>query len=189
MSLVANLYKRFEHLVHELAKFGSVGAVAFVITFGVGNVLHIGFGVGELTSTGIATVIATTFAYAANRYWTFRHREQSGMGREYVLFFALNAIGLVITWLFQGFTKFVLDLQGPLAYNGSLIVGTGAATLFRYWAYKRWVFLPADAPQVDHSGLPEAAQPQESARTLSHDLGRPINDQPTPGYAEFTTRP
>ncbi|WP_243722594.1 GtrA family protein [Actinomadura sp. 7K507] len=157
MSLVANLHRRFEHLVRELAKFGSVGAIAFVITIVIGNALHSGMGVGPLTSNGVATLIATTFSYLANRYWTFRHRDRTGLGREYVLFFALNGVGLVITELFIGFTHYVLGLSGPLAYNASLIIGTGVASLFRFWSYKKWVFLPASAPRVDPaSGLPEA---------------------------------
>lgn len=159
MSLVANLYRRFAHLVHELAKFGSVGAVAFVITVGVGNALHTGLGMGPLTSNGIATVIATSFAYVANRFWTFRHRDRTGLGREYLLFFALNGVGLVITELFIGFTHYVLELTGPIAFNASLVVGTGVATLFRFWSYKKWVFLPTSAPPVDPaSGLPEVAE-------------------------------
>ena len=157
MSLVANLHRRFEHLVRELAKFGSVGAIAFVITLAIGNVLHTGLGVGPLTSNGVATLVATTFSYLANRYWTFRHRDRTGLGREYVLFFALNGVGLVITELFIGFTHYVLGLSGPLSYNAALIIGTGVASLFRFWSYKKWVFLPASAPPVDlASGLPEA---------------------------------
>ncbi|SEG90823.1 Putative flippase GtrA (transmembrane translocase of bactoprenol-linked glucose) [Thermomonospora echinospora] len=156
MSLVANLYRRFEHLVRELAKFGSVGALAFVITIGVANALQFGLHLGPLKSNAAATVVATTFAYAANRYWTFRHRDRSGLGREYALFFALNGIGLVITNLVIGFTHYGLGQDGPLAYNAALIVGTGIATLFRFWSYKKWVFLPAEAPPVDPaSGLPE----------------------------------
>ncbi|WP_131740086.1 GtrA family protein [Actinomadura roseirufa] len=157
MSLVASIQRRFAHLVRELAKFGSVGAIAFVITFALANALHTGLGVGPLTSNGVATVVATTFSYAANRYWTFRHRDRTGLGREYVLFFALNGVGLAITQLFVGFTSYVLELSGPIPFNASLVVGTGVATLFRYWAYKKWVFLPPTAPQVDPaSGLPEA---------------------------------
>ncbi|MBO2452025.1 GtrA family protein [Actinomadura barringtoniae] len=204
MSLVANLYRRFAHLVHELAKFGSVGAIAFVITFGLGNGLHTGLGMGPLSSNGIATVVATTFAYVANRYWTFRHRDRTGLGREYVLFFALNGVGLVITEIFIGFTHYVLGLHGALAYNAALIVGTGVATLFRFWSYKKWVFLPAEAPQVDPaSGLPEAAPEPEHAPAdeapardtgghplPSHKLSRPIDSRPqAEGLAEYTQTP
>lgn len=169
MSLVANLHRQFEHLVRELAKFGSVGAIAFVITVVIGNGLHSGLGVGPLTSNAVATVIATTFSYLANRYWTFRHRDRTGLGREYALFFALNGVGLVITELFIGFTHYVLGLSGPVSYNAALIIGTGVASLFRFWSYKKWVFLPASAPPVDPaSGLPEAppahsAAPADSA--------------------------
>ncbi|MXQ64698.1 GtrA family protein [Actinomadura rayongensis] len=170
MSRLVHLYRRFAHIVHELAKFGSIGAISAVITFGVGNALHLGFGLGELTSTGIATVIAATFAYVANRYWTFRHRDQSGLGREYVIFFALNGVGLLITWLFQGAVKFGLEMRGPVAYNVSLVIGTAAATLFRYWSYKRWVFLPAE------DGADTGAQP----------VPGPLS-RPTPqGQAEFS---
>ncbi|WP_243716510.1 GtrA family protein [Actinomadura sp. KC345] len=211
MSLVANLHRRFEHLVRELAKFGSVGAIAFVITLAIGNVLHTGMGVGPLTSNGVATLIATTFSYLANRYWTFRHRDRTGLGREYVLFFALNGVGLVITELFIGFTHYVLGLSGPLSYNAALIIGTGVASLFRFWSYKKWVFLPASAPRVDPaSGLPEApGTPAEDTpaedtpipdalttegpgvhRANGHEapsarLGRPLGSRAAEDYAEI----
>jgi putative flippase GtrA len=143
--------ERLRRVARELAKFGSVGAVAFTICFGLFNVLHAsqGAGLGPLTANGIATVIATTFAYFANRYWTFRHRDRTGLGREYSLFFGLNAVGLVITELFLGFGHYVLSMTGALATNGFLVIGTGFATLFRYWAYRRWVFLAVVPPALD----------------------------------------
>ncbi|MDL4776096.1 MULTISPECIES: GtrA family protein [Thermomonosporaceae] len=194
MSLVATLHRRFAHLVRELAKFGSVGAIAFVITLVLGNALNSGMGVGPLTSNGVATVVATTFSYLANRYWTFRHRDRTGLGREYVLFFALNGVGLVITELFIGFTHYVIGATGPLAYNISLVIGTGVATLFRFWSYKKWVFLPTSAPPVDPaSGLPETGprapaggeapgQPADGRGLPGQGLGRPAGTQD----AEFT---
>lgn len=155
MSFVTSLYRRFAHLVHELAKFGVIGIVGAVITFGISNVLHAGVGMGPITSFGIATVIATTFSYFANRYWTFRHRDNAGLGREYVLFFVLSGIGLGITELFIGFNYYVLGFQGILAYNVAQVIGTAIATLFRYWSYKKWVFLP-----VGPGSLPEPAYEQ-----------------------------
>jgi putative flippase GtrA len=141
MVFFTSLYKRVRRLARELAKFGSVGAMAFVVTAGFFNLFrYLGF--GPLTSVSVATVIAATFSYFANRFWTFRHRDNnaSDMGREYVLFFALNGIGLAITQIFIGFTHYVLHLEGGLADNGALVIGTGFATMFRYYAYKRWVF-------------------------------------------------
>lgn len=155
--IAVGLYRQFAHLFQELAKFGVIGVLNFIITIAISDTLHLVVGLGPLTSFGIGTAVATTFSYFANRYWTFRHRDTTGLGREYVLFFVFNGVGLVITWVFIGVTHYVLGIQSGLAYNISQVVGTGAATLFRYWAYKKWVFLPATAPPVDpHTGLPEA---------------------------------
>ncbi|GLY76868.1 GtrA family protein [Actinoallomurus iriomotensis] len=184
MSIAVNLYRRFAHLVHELAKFGVIGVLNFIITIGISDTLHLGFGVGPLTSFGVGTVVATTFSYFANRYWTFRHRDTSGLGREYVLFFVLNGVALFITWVFIGVTHYLLGLQGGIAYNAAQVVGTGAATLFRYWAYKKWVFLPASAPPVDpHTGLPEAG-----AETAESESESETADEPEPVSAGVAKR-
>jgi putative flippase GtrA len=161
VSFIAGLNRRFAHLRRELAKFGSVGAIAFVITFGIFNLLHVSAGVGPISANVIATVVATTFAYFANRHWTFRHRDRTGVGREYVLFFVLNGVGLVITSLFVGFTTYVLGLEGVVPSNASLIIGTGVATLFRFWSYKKWVFrsVRQAVPQEAYSRAAAAARP------------------------------
>jgi len=139
---------RLRRLARELMKFGSVGAVAFVITISCFNLFTMAAGIGPLTSNGLATVIAATFSFYANRHWTFKGRKTENVGREYVLFFILNAVGLAITQLFVGFTYYVLVLRGAIAGNISLVLGTGVATFFRYYAYKRWVFRkpPARVP-------------------------------------------
>ena len=44
----------------------------------------------------ISTIIAATLAFIGNRFWTWRHRERTGLGREYVLYFGFNPVGLLI---------------------------------------------------------------------------------------------
>ncbi|GAA3526681.1 hypothetical protein GCM10022419_001730 [Nonomuraea rosea] len=156
MDFVKRLYERFESLVHELAKFGSIGAIAFVIDTGLYNVFLLGLEWGPLTSKVLATTISATFAYAGNRYWTFRHREQSGLGREYFLFFLLNGIALLFGLLMIGFAKYTLHLHDGLSLNIANFVGVGLGTLFRYWSYKKWVFLEATEPipvELPESGI------------------------------------
>jgi len=140
------LYQRFATLVHELTKFGTIGAAAFVIDTGMYNLFLLGTGLGPLTSKVFATVISATFAYAGNRFWTFRHREQSGLGREYFLFFLLNGIALLFGLLVIGFTTYTLHLDDPLSLNIANIIGVCLGTLFRFWSYKKWVFLEATEP-------------------------------------------
>ncbi|MDP4506678.1 GtrA family protein [Nonomuraea turcica] len=156
MDFVKRLYERFAALVHELAKFGSIGAVAFVLDTGVYNLFLLGLEWGPLTSKVLATTISATFAYAGNRFWTFRHREQSGLGREYFLFFLLNGIALLFGLLVIGFTKYTLNLDDGLSLNIANFLGVGLGTLFRYWSYKKWVFLEATEPIPVE--LPEAVR-------------------------------
>ena len=75
MDLLRDLYARFRVLIHEVAKFGIVGVLAFILTLGGANVLHSGAGLGPLTSATIANVVATVFAFLGNKLWAFRHRK------------------------------------------------------------------------------------------------------------------
>ena len=100
MDLLRDLYVRFRVLIHEVAKFGIVGILAFLITIGGANWLRYGAGLGPLTSVTIATIVATVFAFLGNKLWAFRHRKGSHLGRESVLFFVFNGIGLLIQLAF-----------------------------------------------------------------------------------------
>ncbi|GAA3116779.1 GtrA family protein [Planomonospora alba] len=162
MQFLRQAYERFADLVHELAKFGTVGAFAFVIDVGGFNLFHYVLGWwGTLTSKVVATVIATTFAYFGNRYWTYRHREQSGLTREYFLFFLLNGVALLIGLLVVGFTRYTLELSDPLSINVANLFGIGLGTLFRFFSYKKWVFLAA----TEDIDTPRELPADEDART------------------------
>ena len=149
MSFVRTFYVRWQTLVHEIAKFGIVGAFCYVIDVGLFNVFHFGWGWGPITSKTLSTIIAATVNYFANRHWSFQHRARSGTRREYSLFIVLNFIGLGIALAFLGFGHYVLKQTSPLATNvWGNVVGTGMATFFRFWAYKRFVFLHPDHPKA-----------------------------------------
>jgi len=147
-SLLRSLYGRVEHLVHEVAKFGLVGLAALVVDVGLFNLLCYGTGPlhGKVLTAKIVSVcVATTVAYFGNRYWTFRHRGRTSFGREYLLFFVLNAVGLAISVGCLWFSHYALGLTSALADNISAnVIGLGLGTLFRFWSYRRWVF-PDDA--------------------------------------------
>ena len=147
MTALSRLRERYDVLARELAKFGTVGAIAFTVDVGLLNLLNVGLGYAELRSKVAAAAVATAVAFALHRKWTFRHREQQGLGRESALFFALNAVGLVITLVVIGAATYGLSLRGALALNIANVLGVGLATLFRFWAYRRFVWLHPD--QVD----------------------------------------
>jgi len=156
VSVVRGLYERFQRLIHEVAKFGVVGAIAFVVTTVGTNLLHFQAGFGPLKSNIIATIVATFVSYAGNRYWTFRHREGSTVTRDYMVFFVLNGIGLAIQLACISFTYYLLGLHDKLSYNIALIMGIGLGTLFRFWSYRKWVWVEPSAAGAP-AGTPMAA--------------------------------
>ena len=138
---VRRFYATFEHLIHEIAKFGVIGAVAFALTTVLNNVFHFAFHLGPLTSFGLATIIAAVASYFANRHWTWAHKEDDGIRRGLTLFLALSAVGLAISEAPVGVSEYLLGFHSALAFNiSSTLIGTGLGTVWRFWSFRRWVF-------------------------------------------------
>ncbi len=157
MDLLRDVYARFRVLIHEVAKFGIVGILAFLITILGANALRSGAGYGPLTSVTIATIVATVFAFLGNKLWAFRHRKGNQLGRESVLFFVFNGIGLLIQLAFVAAVVHGLGMKDTLAYNVANIIGVGGATIFRLYCYRRWVFLAADDAPMTEQLEPETS--------------------------------
>jgi putative flippase GtrA len=150
----AGLYSRYRHLIPELLKFGLVGGIGAVIDLGTAGVLHGKFHVEALEAKAISTIIAMAVTYLGSRFWTFKHRENQALGRELALFVVLNAIGLLIAEAVIAIVTYGLGLHSQLEYNAASVLGTGLATIFRYFAYRQWVFT---APAEESTLAPTAA--------------------------------
>ena len=173
MPWMASLRKRFADLIPELAKFGVVGLIGAVIDLGGADYLHVHLGIGPMVAKGLSISAATLVTYLGSRFWTFRHRVNQALLREGVLFVVLNVIGLVIAEVVIAITTYGLDMKSELAYNGASVVGTGLGTIFRYFSYKKWVFL-AGAPgtavaagEAAVSGIVDPAETSPSGAVLA----------------------
>ncbi|MEO7421737.1 MAG: GtrA family protein, partial [Ornithinibacter sp.] len=126
----------------EMIKFGVVGTLAFVIDLGLANILwHTAMQDKVTTAKIISGAVATLFAWFGNRQWTFRHRRSRPVSHEVGLFFGVNVIALGISAVTLAVSHYGFDLTSRLADNVSTIVGIGLGTLFRFWAYRRFVFV------------------------------------------------
>jgi putative flippase GtrA len=146
---LGRLHAAVDVVYREMVKFGAVGLVAFVVDLYVYNVLRTGiWPIGDaplhdkpLLSKVISVAVATVVAWLGNRYWTFRHRRRSAPRAEFVLFVVMNVGGLVIALACLWFSHYLLGLTSPLADNVSgNVIGLGLGTLFRFWAYRQFVF-------------------------------------------------
>jgi putative flippase GtrA len=176
VSTVRGLYERFRHLIHEGSKFLVIGALGTVITFGVANALH---GIGRYKAVTIATILATVFTYLGNRHWSFRHRQGQGTVRDSAVFFVLNGIGLLIYYGCIGLTDLAGQGKSKLWYNVALIIGTGLGTLFRFWSYRKWVWVAKD-----HSVL----EPNEPPEDRAEDLAAMVGAAPVTHHEELPAR-
>jgi putative flippase GtrA len=157
VSLLADLHRRFATLIAELTKFGLIGTLGLIVDLGGASLLH--GGLGPLTAKVISVSAATAMSYTGHRLWTFRHRAEQGVIRGGVIFFGLNLVGLLVSLLVIGFVTNVLGLGSLIAYNVAQVVGVMLGMLFRYWSYRRWVFL-AFEPGQEPGALAAAAPPQ-----------------------------
>ncbi|WP_282948078.1 GtrA family protein [Cellulomonas endometrii] len=136
----------------ELARFGSVGTVAFVVDLGTYNLLRFGpvdaLHGKPLTARIIAVVLATLVSWLGSRHWTFADQRTHGRGRELALFAVINALGIGITVGTLWFSHYVLDMRGPFADNVANVIGIGLGTVLRYVGYKLFVFTGTSKPPV-----------------------------------------
>ena len=173
MPRMVSLPKRFAELIPELAKFGLVGLVGSVVDLGGAAYLHGAVGIGPMVSKGLSIIAATVLTYLGSRFWTFRHRVNQALLREGVLFAALNLVGLAIAECVIAFVTYGLDMKGTLVFNAASLAGTGLGTVFRYFSYKKWVFL-AGAPgaavaagEAAVSGFVDVTETSEAAAVLA----------------------
>jgi putative flippase GtrA len=149
LSLIRDTYLQFQVLVHEVAKFGVVGAAGFVVQLGVQNALHSGAGLGPQTALVLAYVLATVVTFLGNRHWAFRHRKGKGLRHESVTFVVLNCVGIVIQLGIVDIAFYGMNYRDGLSYNIATVIGIGLATMFRLYAYRKFVFLEHDAADDD----------------------------------------
>ncbi len=138
---LASAYRQFRQQIHEGAKFLIVGGIGLIIVLIGSYVLHFEFGLGKFTSVTIATVVATAASFLGNRYWSFRHRQGAGARSETIMFFILNAVGLLIQYACIGLVTDVLGLSGKFWYSMANLIGVGIGTLFRFWSYRKWIWV------------------------------------------------
>ncbi|MEY9988529.1 putative flippase GtrA [Streptomyces sp. V4I8] len=136
----------------EAAKFGVVGALAFVVDNGGYNLLVFGLPGGAeggvmraapVHASVVATAAAALFSWAGNRYWTYRHQHREKVTEEVTLFLFANLVGVAITAGTVFASRHLLGLESALSDNAARAVGWVLATVFRFFAYRRYVFTAA----------------------------------------------
>lgn len=167
-----------------MVKFGIIGGLNVFVNAAVYNLLTLlpVFADGQLKAKVIATAVAIVSSYFMNRHWTYRDRDKSAAHREFMLFVGFNLAGLAIELAVMGITKYWLEMTDRLSLNVAMFIGLGLGTVFRFFAYRTFVFLhaepvtvPAQAGVVAEFEQLTASLEEEFARS-----GRETTKSPAP---------
>jgi putative flippase GtrA len=134
----------------ELLKFAIVGGTTFIIDNGIWYLLKLTVLEDKpVTAKIIAIIVATIVSYVLNREWSFRTRGGRERHHEAALFFLISGIGVGLNSLPLYLSRYALQLEEPHVsrfvqevadFTSGSIIGMLLAMVFRFWAFKRWVF-------------------------------------------------
>ena len=154
-----SLTERLRRLAPEATAFAVIGAGNTLLYMAI---TWVALPIGAVKASVLATVVTTTLAYLANRYWTYRHHARTALRREYTLFFGFNLVGMVIQSGAVAIGKYGFGLteeHDELTFMVVTMFGIAVATVFRFWAYRTFVFLkpPVDGHEADLADLDAVA--------------------------------
>ncbi len=81
-------------LAQQFARFGTVGAMGFVVDFAVVSALK--GSIGPYLAGYLAFPVAASFTWLLNRIWTFRGQGSGPLHRQWAKFLAANALGFFL---------------------------------------------------------------------------------------------
>ena len=141
---------RVRRISGEAAKFSAVNAVATVVAIVLFNLLVHGvpglYTPGPLngwpvTSWFLANCVGMVISYYGSRHYAFKHRRPSGPAGGAMWYALVNLGSFVIPMACLWVSRNGLGWDSALADNVSAnVVGALIAMLFRFWAFRRFVF-------------------------------------------------
>jgi len=156
----------FRALATEILRFLAVGGLGYAVDAGLSNLLV--YGLGSLppllhdhpvTAKVISTIASILVAWLGNRFWTYGGRTGGNRWRNFLLFWVVNGLGMLIAVLPLGVTWYLLGWRDQLSYNISTnLIGTALALVFRFFAYRTWVFTAAPTSETEPTA-PVGAHP------------------------------
>ena len=151
MILLNNVKERERFL-----KFAVVGVIGAVIDFGVMNLLTQAAGMSLVAAGTISFICAVISNFIWNRYWTYPDSRSRPIGRQLIMFFAVNIAGVAIRIPILHFVEPpLIDLFESmhlssslssefLAKNLTLALAVGIVMLWNFFVNRYWTYNDVD---------------------------------------------
>lgn len=143
---VGTFLRRHVCIFYELAKFGLVGGSNFLVNLGVLNFLialtHIPRGVHANVFKVTSFLVAVTRRFFWNKLWTFGSVSTSWAGRQFVEFFIVSVVGLIINvGSFDAINNGIRSPDGIPPRTWANIAAGGAAVVSALWNFFGYKFV------------------------------------------------
>jgi putative flippase GtrA len=171
---------RLRRIGAEAARFSAVNVVATVVAVALFNVLVHGIpglvrpgplNAWPVSSWFLANCVGMGVSFYGSRRYAFKHRSPTGPGGGALNFTLVNLGSFVIPMACLWVTRNVFHWESVIADNVSAnVVGAGLGMLFRFWAFRRFVFKKRRVP-FGTRGEHESAGPElgpHEAELLEH---------------------
>lgn len=133
-------------------KFCVVGAIGFVVDFGIMNLLLHLTGNVKLAST-ISFIAAVISNFLWNRYWTYPDSREKPVAQQLIQFFLINVIGLGIRYvLFLTIDEPIISLAekivpadffispSVLGHNITMVIAVFIVMMWNFFANRLWTY-------------------------------------------------
>lgn len=154
--LVGSAAGRYSLAVYQLAKFGLVGGLNFLIDLGVLNLLifatDISTGFYANVFKAVSFLVAVTSSFLWNKFWTFRSLSVEHVGKQFLEFFIVSAVGMAVNVGIFALVNDVIGAQAPLvraltgqagidAKTWASVSAAGAAVVGLGWNFIGYKFI------------------------------------------------
>lgn len=125
-------------LIEQILKFGVVGAIAFLIDYGLLMLLSQLLGMDPVLSAGISFCVSVVFNYVTSMRFVFTHRDDMSRQREFAIFIVLSVIGLIINELCMIAGVSLLG-DSALAVTATKAFATAVVMVWNFISRKKWL--------------------------------------------------
>ncbi len=137
-------------------KFSVVGIIGAVVDFGVYSTMIGVFGLSPEVASVIALATAVVSNFIWNRYWTYPDSRSKPIAKQFVQFFLINILAVVIRVPIIAFTKApfgrlaerILSVEPEtavkLGYYIAWALAVGLAMFWNFFINRLWTYSDAD---------------------------------------------
>ncbi|KAB7790198.1 GtrA family protein [Bifidobacterium leontopitheci] len=122
-------------------KFGIVGVIAFIIDWGILNLLVGVFHMHNVLAATISFIISLVFNYLASMKFVFKHRDDMARWMEVLIFVGAAVVGLFMNDLIIWISTYGMNRDAYVSQHAAYLLRTNIGKLVATFVVMVWNFV------------------------------------------------